>query len=636
MKQFLLFLTLYTQTALAQLDYKAASIPAALTENAHGVVRRHETTFTVKSAGEAVQRVHSVVTVLDQEGDEHATMVVPYDKLSKIISFDGALYDASGQLIKRLKKADIEDYSTYTDYNLFDDQRLKAARFPKQPTYPYTVEFVIETSERNLMFYPTWTPQREENLAVEQATFTVTMPPAMELRYKEMNLPTAVSMKPSVEGGKQYTWQVTNLPAVELEPFSPPGREQFPIVYTAPMGFEVQAYKGALTSWNDVALFYHKLNTGRDQIPETLRKQVLDLTAGEKTTAGKVQKLYRFLQDHTRYVSIQLGIGGWQTIEASQVANSKYGDCKALTNYMGALLKTAGITAYPALVRAGSNAPDALTDFPSFQFNHVILCIPDGRDTTFLECTSGHGTVGYMGDFTSNRHALLITPSGGKLIKTPAYRATDNRQRRRILVNVTEQGDATADVQSWYSGLQQDDYSEPIHQMSRDAQRSWLLKRIRIPAFELTTYSLSEQSGSIPAVSETMNLAVRRWATASGTRLFLPLNLLSTLPTPPPLTQARKAPLDLGTDYEFEDSDTITYQLPKGYLPEYQLEPLTVDSKFGQYSSRVIITGDRLVYIRHLIMHQGRYPASTYTEWVDFRKKIAKADRAQIVFVKSN
>jgi transglutaminase-like putative cysteine protease len=636
MKRYLLLLSLCCQTALAQLDYKATSIPAALLENAHGVVRHHETTFTVRSVGEAVQRTHSVVTVLDQEGDEHATMVVPYDKLSKVTNFEGALYDANGQLIKKLKNADIKDYSTYTDYNLFDDQRIKAARFPKQPMYPYTVEFIVETSERNLMFYPTWIPQREEHLAVERALFTITMPPAMTLRYKETNLPGAVVAKPTVEGGKQYTWQVTSLAAVELEPFSPPGREQLPIVYTAPAEFEVQSYRGSLTSWNDLALFYHKLNAERDQIPETLRKQVLELTAGEKTTAGKVHKLYSFLQDHTRYVSVQLGIGGWQTIEASQVANSKYGDCKALTNYMAALLKTAGVKAYPALVRAGSNAPDALTDFPSFQFNHVILCVPDGRDTTFLECTSGHGKAGYIGDFTGNRHVLLITPSGGKLIKTPAYRSSENRQQRRILVSVTDQGDATADVHSQYSGLQQDDYVAPIHQMSQDAQRNWLLKRVSIPAFELTTYSLAEQPGSLPIVTETMNLAVRRWATTSGTRLFLPLNLLSALPPAAPLTKDRKTPLDLGTTYEFEGSDTITYQLPKGYTPEYQLAPLTIESKFGRYSTQVSVSGERLTYVRHLTMHKGRYPASAYTEWVDFRKKIAKADRAQMVFVKSN
>ena len=635
MKYCFLLALCISQSAWAQINYKASTIPATLKENAHGVIRQHETTFTVKSAGEAQYRRHSIITVLDAQGDDHARMVAGYDKLSKINDFEGALYDAEGKLIKKLKKADIQDYSSFSDYNLFDDQRLKAAEFPKQPTYPYTVEFSVETTERNLMTYPTWMPQDEEFLAVEQATFTVNMPANLALRYKEMNVTNPVDVTPSADGGKTYVWKLTNLPATEFEPLSPPAREQLPIVYTAPTDFEVQNYKGKLATWSDLGTFYYSLNTNRDRLPESLRQQVIELTKNETTTTEKVRKLYRYLQNQTRYVSIQLGIGGWQTIEAEQVAANKYGDCKALTNYMRALLKTAGVDSYLALVRAGETAPDALTDFPSFQFNHVILCVPNQQDTLFLECTDGHNPMGYVGDFTGSRHALLILPTGSRFIKTPVYGSTTNQQQRRILVNLTEQGDATADVQTRYTGLQQDDYGRIIHSLSRDEQRSWLIKRISIPAFELNTFTLAEHPTAIPAVTETMKLAVRRWATVSGTRLFLPLNLMSALSTAPPMLHSREAPLKLGANYDFEDSDTVTYQLPKGYAPEYRVEPVTVESKFGRYTAQLGLDGDRVTYIRHITMHGGRFPATAYTDWVDFRKKIAKADRMQLVFVKN-
>ena len=421
MKNWIVLALLTGQTAWAQTDYKAETIPVALKENAHAVVRQHEVTFTVKSAGEASQRIRSVVTVLDKEGDSHATTVVGYDKLSKIVNLEGTLYDADGKLIKKLKKSDIEDNSTYTDYNLFDDQRVKSASFPKQLAYPYTVEFVVETTERNLMFYPTWVPQNEEYLALQQAVFTVNMPPGLTLRYKEMNLSAPGTATTQPDGSKRYSWTIENRPALEFEPQSPPVREQIPVVYTAPADFDVQGYKGKMTNWADVGQFYHSLNDGRDGIPDDLRRTVAELIKTETTTFGKVRKLYQFVQDQTRYVSVQLGIGGWQTVEAEKVAVSNYGDCKALTNYTKALLKAAGVVAYPALVRAGDDEPDALTDFPSFQFNHVILCVPNGPDTLFLECTSGHNPAGYVSDFTGNRHVLLVLPDGSRLIKTPSY-----------------------------------------------------------------------------------------------------------------------------------------------------------------------------------------------------------------------
>jgi hypothetical protein len=635
--KFIVFIALLTgQAVWAQNEFKADAIPATLKDNAHSVVRRHETEFRVKAPGEAAQRVHSIVTVLDEEADDQATLVIGYDKLSKMTNLEGALYDATGKLIKKLKKADIEDYSTYSDYNFFDDQRMKRAAFPKQPAYPYTVEFLVETTERNLMFYPTWIPQKQQHVAVEQATYTVHIPSGMGLRYKEINLPVAGGTTDSPDGGKTYSWKITDQPALELEPLSPPVREQVPVVYTAPVEFEVQDYKGKLSTWTDVGQFYYMLNEGRDRIPEDLRQRVLELVKNEKTTLAKVQKVYKFLQEQTRYVSVQLGIGGWQTIDAEKVAVNKYGDCKALTNFTKALLKSAGVTAFPALVRAGDNVPDALADFPSFQFNHVILCVPDGRDTLFLECTSEHGPAGYVGDFTGSRHALLILPGGSQLIKTPVYSSTVNRQQRHIMVNLSEQGDATANSQTKYTGLQQDAYASTIHRLNRDDQRSWLLKRIHIPAFELNSFTYNEQPGLVPAVTETLALAVRQWATVSGTRLFLPLNLMSASAPAPPLTQPRRAPVSLGANYEYEDSDTITYQIPKGYMPEYKLEPVKIESKFGRYDTQLLMDGDRVTYIRHVVMHSGRFPASAYTDWIDFRKKIAKADRTQMVFVKKN
>ncbi len=634
MKQLLFLILVTNQGVQAQSEYQAGVLASTLKENAHAIVRRHETTFTVKSVGEADLRIHTVVTVLDEQGDDQAKKVVGYDKLSRVTNLEGALYDTAGKLIKKLKKADIDDSSTYSDYNLFDDQRIKTASFPKQPTYPYTVEFLVETTERNLMFYPTWVPQNEEHLAVEQASYTVNMPSGLALRYKEMNLPMPGVSGALPDGGKTYSWKISNQPALEFEPLSPPAQEQLPVVYTAPAAFYVQNYKGQITSWNDVGRFYHSLNDGRDRIPDDLRQRLLNLTKNEITTLGKVQKVYAYLQDHTRYISVQLGIGGWQTIEADKVEASKYGDCKALTNYAKAMLKAIGVTAYPALVRAGDNEPDLLVDFPSFQFNHVILCVPNGRDTLFLECTSGHDPAGYVGDFTGNRHVLLILPDGGRLIKTPAYRSADNRQQRSITVRLNEQGDATADVRTQYTGLQQDDYASMIHRLNRDDQRSWLLKRIHIPAFELNTFAFQEQTGPLPAITETLELTVRHWATSSGTRLFLPLNLLSALSTTTPLLQPRRTAVELGANYDFEDSDTIMYQIPKGYMPEYKVEPVTLESKFGQYKAQLTDDGDHITYVRQISMHGGRFPAAAYADWVDFRKKVAKADRVQMVFIK--
>nr|WP_293835295.1 DUF3857 domain-containing protein [uncultured Arsenicibacter sp.] len=619
--------------AWSQDEYKASAIPEPLKANAHAVVRRSQTSYTVKSPGEAVEKTHTIITILDKTGDPHAMLRVPYDKLSKVNNIEGTLYDAAGKVVKKVKKNEIVDYSAKDDGTLFSDNRMKIAQFPKQSSYPYTVEFTIEQTSRNLMFYPQWAPQAKEYLAVEQASFVVDMPKGQALRYKEYNMAKPVQI--SEEGNRTlYQWSVANVLPVEEEPFSPEAQEFLPIVLTAPAEFEVQGYEGKLQTWEDIGRFYYNLNKGRDVIPEELRQQVIQLTAGEKTTAGKVASVYAFLQSQTRYVGVQLGIGGWQTIEAGKVAASKYGDCKALTNYAKALLKAINIPAYETIIRAGKDAADIHADFPGFQFNHVILCVPDGRDTLWLECTSQHNPLGYMGTFTGGRHALIVLPDGGKLIQTPIYKAADNLQHRRIQVALQDDGEAKAEVLSAYTGIQQESYSDVMNYLSQADQRSWVIKSIQVPAFELEQYAFKADPKRIPVVSEKLSLHVRRWGNPSGTRMFVPLNLMSHLPAVTPMDKPRKFALVLGREYEFDDADTITYQLPKGYAPEFMLEPVTIESRFGRYAVAATVKGETLVYTRKVTMHSGRYPAAAYTEWVDFRKKIAKADRVQMVFIK--
>ncbi len=104
--------------------------------------------------------------------------------------------------------------------------------------------------------------------------------------------------------------------------------------------------------------------------------------------------LYNYLQQNSHYVGIQLGIGGWQTYDAIYVATKKYGDCKALSNFMISLLKEAGIKAHAVVIEAGEDQKDFDKDFAHDPFDHVICCVPLDKDTIWLECTESVFTTG--------------------------------------------------------------------------------------------------------------------------------------------------------------------------------------------------------------------------------------------------
>ncbi len=627
-----LLLTLLALPSLAADDkpeYAASAIPAALRAGAHAVVRQHETTFTVKSAGRATERVHLAITILDESGQDHATQAVGYDKLTKVTAFEAHLYDANGQELKRLKKADIQDLSAVSEGSLFEDNRMKVGQF-RYASYPFTVEFDYETSTSNLLFYPRWFPQTEKDLALERSDFRVVVPLNLPLRFRELNGVAAVKTDSSATE-RRYHWTVNALPASEKEALRPAYAALGPGVLTAPSAFEVDGYAGTLRSWQELGQFLYTLNKDRDDLPETLRQRLQTLTAGLTDPAAKVRKVYEFLQQNTRYISIQLGIGGWQTFPATTVAQTGYGDCKALSNYTKAMLKSIGIPSHLAVIRAGDDAPDVLPDFPAVQFNHMVLCVPLPKDTLWLECTSQNTPTGYAGGFTGNRHALLVTPEGGKLVQTPRYAALDNAQHRRVRLTLSPEGDASAEVITRYTGQQQDTRRMVKHQLGSDDQRQWLYKHIAVPSFDLTAFALQDDAERLASVTETLALTIRKCASRSGSRLFLTLNLLSVWNTiPAPTARTTEFEIDLG----FVDTDTVTVKLPAGLGVEFQPDPLRIDSKFGSYEAAVRVADGTLTYTRRMLRHRATYPPADYAAYADFCRKIAKADRAQVVLVR--
>lgn len=601
-------------------------------KGANVLIRFEETVFTVNSVSSSTMLFTTTITVLNENGNDRAKLYVPYDKLSKVDYLNATSYDAFGKKIKALRKSDIVDVSAVSDGNLFQDSRVKIADL-KHSVYPYTVEFEYQITSSNMLFYPVWMPLDDENVAVEKSIFRVLSPLGMPLRYLEKNVPMPLK-KEKTATHDVYTWRAQNLAPVEREPFGPLFSELVPLVRTAPVAFEVEGYQGNMQSWKDYGLWVGKLNSGRDVLPEATSQKLQSMVAGAKTSEEKVRKVYDYLQANTRYVSIQLGIGGWQPFEASFVDGKGYGDCKALTNYTQAMLKAIGISSHQALIRAGDDASDILTEFPSQQFNHVVLCVPLERDSLWLECTSQDKAAGYAGSFTGNRHALLITPDGGKLVKTPTYGASNNTQIRSINVLLDELGNGTARVRTVFGGEQSEMRSAALHNAKPDEQKKWLYNQVKLPAFDINSYTWKEQKDALPSVTEDLELRLRQYATLSGKRLFLKPNLMNKWTYSPAAKEKRLTEVIMN-GMAFKDVDTVSFELPAGFTLEFQPQDMNVSTAFGEYKTTTKVEGQQVTYIRSLQMPKGRFKPETYTQLVEFLNKLVSADNQQLVFVKN-
>jgi hypothetical protein len=608
--------------------YPVSAIPAELLENVDIVYRKDLMNYRIVDKDRDIKTVFVAITILNPNGKDYAYRSVGYDKLTKVNFIKGAVYDASGNLIRKLKANEIYDRAAFDGVSLYSDNRLKAVNL-SHGAYPYTVEFEYEVESKFLFGIPPFIISPKAS--VEEAEYTMTYPIALKPNYRVKNVTVSPEKKTLSDNSESITWRFKSVKPIKLEPYAP-AEEQMAMIMAAPSVFEYEGYGGKMETWDDLGKWIASLRKGRDILPEPTKQKVRTLTANLSTTEEKVKAVYEFVQNKTRYVSIALGIGGLQPFEAKVVDETGYGDCKALSNYTVTLLEAIGIKSHYVLVEAGETPSPMVVDFPSSQFNHIIVCVPNRADTLWLECTSQTNPFGYMGTFTGNRKALAITDEGAKVVNTPVYTERENLQLRKATVSIGKDGNGTAKVTTRYTGTQyENDDLNFVITMGTDRQQKWIQETTDIPTFDVASFKMTNQKERNPTAIVDVTYKLPRLCAVSGKRLFLLPNLMNKSTYVPDKVENRKSNITIRNGYT--DIDTIEYEIPEELYPEYMPEPVKITSRFGEYEASFKLDQGKLVYIRKKVFRKGTYPPDSYQEFIDFYKQTNRADAVKMVFL---
>ena len=611
-------------------EYAVSKIPEVLKEGALAVIRKQDVVYELISEKKAVYREHKVITILKKEADGLAFVYSGYNNLSRVDDIEAVVYDRFGKQVEKMKKSDIVDESFIDGFSLYSDTRLKYADM-SQNTYPYTIESTLEVTYNYLYAIPKFQPQVHAKVSVEAATYTLTAPPGIYPRFREINY--SGSKRESTEDGKRLIhWRLENIPVVQLESFGESLDDKTPHVLIAPGKFEYDGFDGDMSTWDSYVAWKEKLNANRNTLPDETIEKIRKMTAG-KADIEKARIVYEYMQQRTRYVSIQDGIGGLQPFESGLVDEVGYGDCKALSFYTKNMLEAAGLTANYTVVSAGDDPGKFYEDFPYHYTNHVILAVPIESDTIWLECTSQTKPFGFLGSFTDDRDVVMMTDNGAGLVRTPRYDHRVNTQFRTAKVQVGEDGKADIDVLTTYSGIQYEngDLDRYLH-LGRDKQEKWVHDNTDIPSYELLDFNIENRPDRIPRAKVSLKLHVKKLTSVSGKRVFLTPNLMNQVENFLPNMDERKDPVFIRTGSY--DIDTVIYEFPSNLRAEYIPDVAEMESDFGYYHASYKFIQGKLVYIRTFKFYEGTYEPEEYESLFQFLRSVEREDKKKVVLLR--
>lgn len=627
MKNFLIISLLLSSISLFSQNYSVENISEELKKNAGSIIRLDETVFTVKSKSKAEKFQKYAITILHESHREKANFREVYDQFSKINSIRIYIYDKNGKKVKTVSKSDILDLSNFTKSALFANIRQKYYE-PDYFEYPFTIEYSFLKTYNGLLGYPTYMGWSGYDVSIEKADFQIILPAGKELRYLMKNTNKDPIIE-SMNGKVHYKWSFENIKPIKDEDYEKV-IDLIPILYTAPSDFEMDGYPGNSETWEDFGRWIYSLNYGRDYLPETVKAEMVNLTKNTTNKRERIKLVYEYMQSKTRYVNVIIGIGGWQPFTAAEVEKNGYGDCKALTNYTYSLLKAINIESNYALIRAGENYIKVESEFPSNQFNHAILCVPDGNDTIWLECTSQRAPFGYIGKFTEGRDALLIKQNNSQMVRTPDLSIEESSRNRKAVIEIDEQGNSKAIIKKIYQGYYYDDM-RGIYYLEGKRRMDRVRNRIHIKNFMLNDedYKLIEQRSDHPYFTENYNVAADRYVKKLGNRLLFDINFFNTEIDVP--SSINKQESEIYIHRSITRIDSLEFIIPEGYFIKSFPKNDTIITNYGEFYTNFKVDGNKLCYTRKQLIRKGTFPSEEYSEFRSYLKKISMSDKQKVL-----
>ncbi len=568
---------------------------------------------------------HRIVKILNNRGQHYANISIAYTPQSRIENIQARTISPTGK-IKVLDKKNIYDVTLYPRFIFYSDQRAKIFTMPAiEPGSVIEYRYQLRISGRNL--WPSWNFQ--DDIPTLNSRFIVVAPSEWEVKHKLYNIDLEATIVKAPSGFKSsYIWQAKDVPAFKSEFGMPPMSDRLARLEIAPLG---------MTCWDDVAQWYHELSEPQIKAGNSIKELALTLTQNVEGDEAKLKNIYEWVRDQVRYISVAIGIGGFQPHPAEEILDNKYGDCKDMSTLLCALAREIGIEAYEVLVSTWQNgSPDTTLPSP-FQFNHAIAYCPEiGDNGVWLDATEKGCSFGDLPWYDQGLPVLVVAKDGKAEIKTtPRTLAESNLMILNWQVDLLETGAAIVHGNTQYRGALAMEMRDALYFASNDDLRQWLETYLaaRCAGTQLDSFRVSGLDPVNDPLTINYNFKTRHFALQDTEEMsFRPGQILAF--DLPDYFRSPERTLPIQLRYGVHDELKLKINLPEKWGVKMPVWSDSIVSQFGSgkwaYSAKENILE---VHLNHLLNGTNIDPKQ-YRDFQNFLDEIKERDLREIVLIR--
>nr|NUR36772.1 DUF3857 domain-containing protein [Sphingomonas sp.] len=349
-------------------------------------------------------------------------------------------------------------------------------------------------------------------------------------------------------------------------------------------------------SWADAARLMAPLYRETAVIPASgpLRDEVEKIRKASADPKVRAQQALQLVQDRVRYVALLMGQGGYVPASAETTWSRRFGDCKAKTALLLAVLHELGIQAEPVL--ANPILGDAIGDgLPMIGlFNHVLVRAHVANKAYWLDGTrSGDSDLDSI-EVPDFGWGLPLIENAQLVHMVPAPRNSPSAERRvdvdatagayasaPVTIQEIYRGDSAVQMNAAYASLSSDQRDEQM----RDKARGYF-----------DTFSTSSSTLQFDKIKRELEIKIQGTAKLNWKDgwLYVPTSSIGFDPDfDRPAGPLHDVPVEVS--HPRFAKDVATLKLPAGLASGQKLDPAVHETLAGvEYLRTETVSGDTL------------------------------------------
>jgi transglutaminase-like putative cysteine protease len=209
----------------------------------------------------------------------------------------------------------------------------------------------------------------------------------------------------------------------------------------------------------------------------------------------KIKALFYYVSKNVRYMGLtpEKDRPGFEPHDVCLTFDKNYGVCRDKAALLVAMLREAGLNAYPVLISVGVRRDPVV---PDPDFNHAIVSVELEKGKYLLMDPTDENTRDLLPTYDANQSYLVCRPEGEQLLISPVPPPEQHLMRITTTGTLNAAGGLEAKTELSFEGVNDDEYRNAFVKMKPDDVRRFFERNLKasVPGAKLISIQLRPEN----------------------------------------------------------------------------------------------------------------------------------------------